>query len=150
MRTQFRLAAIGLHTWICAGCILASPPSIAAEKLVRLTRGGEAVILPDRVGFRLGQVSPGAHNRTEITVAGTPDVLTKICCPKSPSECKPESKLECVTERQIGLCASRAEVRARYGRPREREDKKSGKITLTYLGIEFGLNKKGFVSKNCG
>jgi hypothetical protein len=104
-----------------------------AQQLVRLTRGEGASILPNGPNYRLGDTSP--QPPAGITLEGSPN--PRICCSRAGSA-------SCITERQVPLDASRADVLGRYGPARPG----SGPQQLLYPGVTFDM-ADGKVAKIC-
>lgn len=140
MRIRSTMAAICLHGCVCAGALgmlLAAPDVTCAQQLVRLTRGEGVTILPAGRSYRLGETPRDQPN--EITLRGNP--IIRICCPNLNSSPQPS----CITERQVHLNASKADVLGRYGPPRSGSDSN----LLRYPGVSFGMDQHGRVVEIC-
>lgn len=128
-------SALRWRKGICAtaaGILCAASQAAFAQVLVNLSRGESAVILPGGRTYRLGEPWPATGRPNEILLegaAGSP--INRICCPATIGS----RQSQCITERQVSLGASRAEVLGRYGPPESQEP-----TTLRYAGVAFELD----------
>lgn len=123
-------------TRFAAASILAALAGTACGQSVRLTRGEGARIFPDARTYRVGDSQP-SQRPSEVILNGNP--IATVCCPAQPG------RSVCVTERQIPLGASKAQVLGRYGPPEDG----SSPTRLQYAGISFDLDPRDQVEKIC-
>lgn len=104
-----------------------------AQTTIRITRGDGATVLPSGPYFRLTADPTGGSNLLHFE-------RNRICCPAAGAD----ARTRCVSERQVPLGASRADVVERYGPPG------NGSTTevLRYSGIEFVMHG-GRVTQIC-
>lgn len=121
-----------------AGMLMAGPNVAWAQQLVRLTSGEGASTLPNGRSYRLGARMPSPVP-TEISLEGSRGMINRICCPDPRSQPQPS----CVTERQVRVNATRADVVGRYGPPQSGSDSQ-----LRYPGVTFEL-PQGRVTRIC-